>query len=181
MPIYQLDGPAPRIHPTAFIHPEAVIIGDVTIGAESSVWPGVVLRADFGQIRIGSRTSIQDGTVIHTTRQWPTVVGSECVVGHNAHLEGCIIEDRCLIGSGSVTLNRAFVGRGSIVGAQALVIEDFAAPAGSMVLGVPAKIRGSVDNTAWIDHGVAEYVAAAAHYRRHLRTVPLQECLTEGP
>jgi len=138
------------------------------------------LRADFGQIRIGSRTSIQDCTVVYTTRQWPTVIGDECVVGHNTHLEGCTIEDRCLIGSGSVTLNRALVGRGSIVGAQGLIAEDFQVPAASIVLGVPAKIRGPIDNTAWIEHGVGEYVAAAEHYRRHLSTVSLEECLTEN-
>jgi len=179
MPIYQLDGPAPRIHPTAFIHPDAVLIGNVAIGAQSSVWPGAVLRADFGKICIGSRTSVQDGTVIHTTRQWPTIIGDECVVGHNTHLEGCTIEDRCLIGSGSVVLNRAFVGRGSIVGAQALVAEDFQVPAGSMVLGVPAKVRGPIDNTAWIEHSVNEYVAAAEHYLRHLTPVSLTECRTD--
>ncbi|MGZ4556527.1 MAG: gamma carbonic anhydrase family protein [Mycobacteriaceae bacterium] len=179
MPIYQLDGPKPRIHPAAFIHPDAVIIGDVTIGSQSSVWAGAVLRADFGQIRIGSRTSIQDGTVLHTTAEWPTVIGDECVVGHNTHLEGCTVEDRCLIGSGSVTLNRAVIRRGSIVGAQALIPEGFEVPAGHMALGVPATIRGPVDNTAWIDYGVGEYVAGAQRYRQHLTPVPLEECLTE--
>jgi len=133
MPIYQLDGPAPRIHPTAFIHPEAVLIGDVTIGAQSSVWPGVVLRADFGQIRIGSRTSIQD----------------------------CTIEDRCLIGSGSVTPNRAFVGRGSIVGAQALIPEDPILGAEYLDAYIPSS-GGSVKVTVIGDGGVA---APADHHR----------------
>ncbi len=161
MPIYQLDRPAPRIHPTAFIHPEAVLIGDVTIGAQSSVWPGVVLRADFGQIRIGSRTSIQDCTVVYTTRQWPTVIGDECVVGHNTHLEGCTIEDRCLIGSGSVTPNRAFVGRGSIVGAQALIPEDPILGAEYLDAYIPSS-GGSVKVTVIGDGGVA---APADHHR----------------
>jgi len=133
VPIYQLDRPAPRIHPTAFIHPEAVLIGDVTIGAQSSVWPGVVLRADFGQIRIGSRTSIQD----------------------------CTIEDRCLIGSGSVTPNRAFVGRGSIVGAQALIPEDPILGAEYLDAYIPSS-GGSVKVTVIGDGGVA---APADHHR----------------
>jgi carbonic anhydrase/acetyltransferase-like protein (isoleucine patch superfamily) len=179
MPLYRLDGPKPRIHPTAFIHPDAVLIGDVTVGAQSSVWAGAVLRADFGHIRIGDRTSIQDGTVLHTTEEWPTVIGDECVVGHNTHLEGCTVEDRCLIGSGSVTLNRAVIRRGSIVGAQALIPEGFEVPSGSMALGVPAKIRGSVDNTSWIDYGVGEYLEAAQRYRQQLTAVSLDDCLTD--
>ncbi|MGZ4522944.1 MAG: gamma carbonic anhydrase family protein [Mycobacteriaceae bacterium] len=179
MPLYRLDGPKPRIHPTTFIHPDAVLIGDVTVGAQSSVWGGAVLRADFGHIRIGDRTSIQDGTVLHTTEEWPTVVGDECVVGHNTHLEGCTVEDRCLIGSGSVTLNRAVIRRGSIVGAQALIPEGFEVPSGSMALGVPAKIRGSVDNTSWIDYGVGEYLETAQRYRQQLTAVSLDDCLTD--
>ncbi|MGZ4574148.1 MAG: gamma carbonic anhydrase family protein [Mycobacteriaceae bacterium] len=179
MPLCRLDGPKPRIHPTTFIHPDAVLIGDVTVGAQSSVWGGAVLRADFGHIRIGDRTSIQDGTVLHTTEEWPTVVGDECVVGHNTHLEGCTVEDRCLIGSGSVTLNRAVIRRGSIVGAQALIPEGFEVPSGIMALGVPAKIRGSVDNTSWIDYGVGEYLEAAQRYRQQLTAVSLDDCLTD--
>jgi carbonic anhydrase/acetyltransferase-like protein (isoleucine patch superfamily) len=109
MPLYAFEHHEPRVDPSAFIHPDAVIIGAVTIGAQASIWPAAVLRADFGRIDIGARTSIQDGTVLHTTERWPTVVGADCVVGHNAHLEGCLIEDRCLIGSGAVVLNRAVV------------------------------------------------------------------------
>src|SRR5674476_1405761 len=102
MPIYALDLLVPQIHPDAYIHPGAVVIGDVRIGAQSSIWPGAVLRGDFGQIVIGARTSIQDGTILHTTQEWPTVIGDDCVVGHNAHLEGCTVEHRCLVGSGSM-------------------------------------------------------------------------------
>lgn len=171
MPIYALGDQAPRIHPDAYIHPDAVIIGSVIIGAQSSVWPTAVLRGDFGRIEIGERTSIQDGTIVHTTEQWPTVIGSECVVGHNAHLEGCTVEDRCLIGSGSIVLNRAVVRAGSVVGAQALVPEDLVIPAGHMALGVPARPRpmdGDV-RSGWIDYGVNEYLANAKRYRHELR------------
>src|SRR5674476_1335268 len=103
MPIYALDLLVPQIHPDAYIHPGAVVIGDVRIGAQSSIWPGAVLRGDFGQIVIGARTSIQDGTILHTTQEWPTVIGDDCVVGHNAHLEGCTVEHRCLVGPGPWT------------------------------------------------------------------------------
>ncbi|MEV4115205.1 gamma carbonic anhydrase family protein [Nonomuraea sp. NPDC049695] len=171
MPMYALGDQEPRIHPDAFIHPDAVVIGSVTIGAESSVWPAAVLRADFGRIEIGERTSVQDGTVVHTTEQWPTVIGSDCVVGHNAHLEGCTIEDRCLIGSGSVVLNRAVVRTGSVIGAQALVAEDLEVPAGHLAPGVPARLRPMDDDvqSRWIDYGVNEYLRNAKRYRHELR------------
>ncbi|MGW0193938.1 gamma carbonic anhydrase family protein [Nonomuraea sp. NPDC003201] len=171
MPVYALGDQVPRIHPDAYVHPDAVVIGSVVIGAESSVWPTAVLRADFGRIEIGERTSIQDGTIVHTTEQWPTVIGSDCVVGHNAHLEGCTIEDRCLIGSGSVVLNRAVVRTGSVIGAQALVAEDLEIPAGHVALGVPARPRPMNDDVQrqWIDYGVNEYLGNAKRYRHELR------------
>jgi carbonic anhydrase/acetyltransferase-like protein (isoleucine patch superfamily) len=171
MPIYALGDDVPEIHPDAYVHPDAVVIGGVTIGAESSVWPAAVLRADFGRIEIGERSSIQDGTILHTTEQWPTLIGSDCVVGHNAHLEGCTVEDRCLIGSGSVVLNRAVVRTGSVVGAQALVPEGLEIPPGHMALGVPARPRpmdGGVQSE-WIDYGVNEYRANTKRYRHELR------------
>lgn len=173
MPIYALDDLVPDIHPDAYVHPDAVVIGAVTLGAEVSVWPGAVLRADFGRIVVGSRSSVQDGTVLHTTELWPTEVGEECVIGHNVHMEGCTVEDRCLIGSGSVVLNRAVVRRGSVVGANALVTEDTEVPESSMALGVPARIR-PVDigeQKKWIDLAVREYCDAATHYRRKLRRI----------
>lgn len=100
MPIYASSAQqVPVIHPTAYVSPEAVIIGSVTIGAESSVWPGAVLRGDDGVIEIGDRTSIQDGAVLlDTTPFWPTVVGNECTIGHLAHLEACTVEDGALVG-----------------------------------------------------------------------------------
>jgi carbonic anhydrase/acetyltransferase-like protein (isoleucine patch superfamily) len=173
MPVYALGDLTPTIDPTAYVAPDAVVIGQVTIGPEASVWPGAVLRGDYGRIAVGARSSIQDGTVLHTTEEWPTVIGDECVVGHVAHLEGCTVQDRCLIGSGSVVLNRVTVGTRSVVGAQALVPEDTQIPPGSMALGVPARIR-PVDPTnqaAWIDFAVREYVANARTYRDQLRLV----------
>jgi carbonic anhydrase/acetyltransferase-like protein (isoleucine patch superfamily) len=171
MPVYALGDQVPRIHPDAYVHPDAVVIGSVVIGAESSLWPSAVLRADFGRIEIGERTSVQDGTILHTTEQWPTVIGSDCVVGHNAHLEGCTVEDRCLIGSGSVVLNRAVVRTGSVVGAQALVPEGVEVPPGHVALGVPARPRPmeGAAQSEWIGFGVAEYRANAKRYRHELR------------
>ena len=173
MPVYALGDLAPEIHPDAYVHPDAVLIGAVALGAEASVWPGAVLRADFGRILVGRRTSIQDGTVVHTTREWPTVVGDDCVVGHNVHMEGCTVEDRCLIGSGSVVLNRAVVRRGSVVGANALVTEDAEVPESSMALGVPARIRplDPGEQKKWIDVAVREYRDNAADYRSELRRI----------
>jgi carbonic anhydrase/acetyltransferase-like protein (isoleucine patch superfamily) len=177
MPIYALGDHTPSIHPTAYVHPDAVVIGAVTIGPEASVWPGAVLRGDMGRIEVGARTSIQDNTVLHTTEEWPTIIGAECVVGHIAHLEGCVVGDRCLIGSGSVVLNRARIGAGSVVGAQALVTEDTVVPPASMMLGVPARPRPLAveEQAAWIDYGVGEYLHNARRYRDQLRLIEPDE------
>ena len=169
MTIYALDDDEPDIDELAYIAPEAVIIGRVTIGPEASVWPGAVLRGDHGTITVGARTSIQDGTIVHCTARWPTVIGADCVIGHNAHLEGCVVEDGCLIGSGSVTLNRAVIGAGSIVAAAALVPEGFIAPPGSLVAGVPATIKRSGVDSTWTQGAVKSYIETARHHRRGLR------------
>jgi carbonic anhydrase/acetyltransferase-like protein (isoleucine patch superfamily) len=171
MPVYVLDDLVPRISPSAWVHPDAVVIGAVVLGDEASVWPGAVLRGDAGRITVGSRTSVQDGTVVHTTEEWPTEIGADCVVGHNAHLEGCVVEDRCLVGSGSVVLNRARIGTGSVVGASALVPEGLHVPPGSMALGVPARPRplDTGEQSSWIDFAVQHYTESAKRYRRGLR------------
>ncbi len=169
MPIYALGDLIPDIHPEAFVHPDAVVIGAVTLGAYASVWPAAVLRADYGRIEIGERSSIQDGTVVHTTAQWPTLVGARCVVGHNAHLEGCVIGDDCLVGSGSVVLNRATVRPGGGVGAAALVPEDGVVPSGHIALGVPARPRPAPDLAIWVTEAVELYQGMARRYRSQLR------------
>jgi carbonic anhydrase/acetyltransferase-like protein (isoleucine patch superfamily) len=171
MPIFALGDLAPRIHPTAYIHPDAVVIGDVEIGEESSVWPGAVLRGDEGGIYVGARTSIQDGTVVHTTPASPTRVGDECVIGHNVHLEGCRIHDFALVGSGSVVLHMAEVHTGALVGAQALVPNRMIVPSKAMALGVPAKLREDAVTDEMIRGGVEHYVQRAIRYRKELRQV----------
>ena len=169
MPIYALGDQVPEIHPTAYVHPEAIVIGSVTLGPEVTVWPCAVLRGDYGIITVGARTSIQDGTVLHTTPEWPTDIGAECVVGHNAHLEGCRVEDRCLVGSNSTVLNRARVGRGSVVGAGAVVTEDAEVPAGSTALGVPARIRAGGIDADRHDEAVTRYVENGRRFAVELK------------
>ncbi len=169
MAIYALGDVEPRIHPTAFVHPDAVVIGDVSIGAESTVWPSAVLRGDYGHIEVGSQTSVQDGTVVHATAEAPTTIGSRCVVGHNAHLEGCTVEDDCLIGSGSVVLHDVVVGSGSLVGACALVPNGTIIPPNSKALGVPAKIVAGVVPDGSFNEFVDKYIAGGHRYAAELR------------
>jgi carbonic anhydrase/acetyltransferase-like protein (isoleucine patch superfamily) len=171
VPVYELDGVAPRIHPDAFIHPDAVIIGDVTIGSESSVWPHAVLRGDFGTITIGSGSSVQDGTVVHAGPGFPTVIGDGCVVGHITHLEGCTIENDALAGSGCIVLHHAVVSRGATVGANAVVPNNMVVPPGALALGVPAKILEGKSNVALNRLSAAEYVANGKRYRESLRRI----------
>jgi carbonic anhydrase/acetyltransferase-like protein (isoleucine patch superfamily) len=171
VPIYALDHDEPDIDELAYIAPDAVIIGRVKIGPEASVWPGVVLRGDHGYIRVGARTSVQDGTIVHCTAQHPTIIGENCVVGHNTHLEGCTVGDGCLIGSGSVTLNRAVIGEGSIIAAGAVVSEGFVVPPNSLVAGVPATIKRSGIDSSRIQRAVQAYIETGKHHRTGLRRI----------
>jgi carbonic anhydrase/acetyltransferase-like protein (isoleucine patch superfamily) len=169
MTTYALGERVPTIDPEAFVHPDAVVIGQVTLGPEASVWPGAVLRGDYGTIVVGARTSIQDGAVIHATSALATRIGADCVVGHLAHLEGCVIEDGALIGSGSIVLHEAVVRSGALVGAGAVVPGGMDVPPGAMALGVPAAIRPDAVPPGSFDDNVHMYVANAHRYRRDLR------------
>lgn len=169
MPIYALGERQPRIDPTAFVHPDAVVIGNVQIGPESSIWPGAVLRADHGAIVIGAQTSIQDGTIVHCTSSLDTVIGDRCVVGHNAHLEGCTIHDDSLVGSGSVVLHRAQVGPSALVGAGALVANGKVVPPNARALGVPAVITEDAVADDEFAESVAIYVRNSHWYRAELK------------
>jgi carbonic anhydrase/acetyltransferase-like protein (isoleucine patch superfamily) len=169
MAVYALGDTEPDIHADAWVHPDATVIGDVTIGAGSTIWPQAVLRGDYGFIRIGERTSIQDGAVLHTTATLPTIIGSDCVVGHLAHLECCTVEDGALIGTGSIVLHRALVRTGALVGAAALVPNGMEVPAKAMALGVPAKLRLDAVDVDDIARNAAEYVRNGERYRQELR------------
>jgi carbonic anhydrase/acetyltransferase-like protein (isoleucine patch superfamily) len=169
MPIYALGELEPDIHPSAFVHPDAVVIGAVRIGSESSIWPTAVLRADHGSISIGTQTSIQDGTVLHCTAQEDTLIGDRCVVGHNAHLEGCRVDDDCLIGSGSVVLNGAHIQRGAMVAAGALVTGGTILPPRSRAMGVPARITTDALPEGAFTRSVDAYIHSAKQYSAALR------------
>jgi carbonic anhydrase/acetyltransferase-like protein (isoleucine patch superfamily) len=171
VPVYEIDGVAPRIDPEAYIHPDAVVIGDVTIGPESSVWPHAVLRGDYGTITIGAATSIQDGTVVHAGPGFPTVIGDGCVIGHIVHLEGCLLEDESLVGSGSVVLHHALISHGATIGANAVVPNNMVVPEGALALGVPAKIFEGRSDVPMIKLSAAQYVMNAKRYREGLRRI----------
>jgi carbonic anhydrase/acetyltransferase-like protein (isoleucine patch superfamily) len=168
---YALGDRVPAIDPDAYVHPGASVIGAVTVGAGASVWPEAVLRGDYGEISVGARTSIQDGTVIHCTEELATRVGADCVVGHLAHLEGCVVEDGALVGSGAILLHRVVVRRGALVGAGALLTGGTEVPSRAMALGVPAKIREEAVDPATLADKVDRYVANAARYRAELRRI----------
>jgi carbonic anhydrase/acetyltransferase-like protein (isoleucine patch superfamily) len=171
MPIYTLGDRTPDIHPDAYVHPDAVVIGDVRIGAESSIWPGAVLRGDYGTVIVGERTSIQDGAVVHAVAAFPTVIGSDCVVGHIAHLEGCVVHDAALIGSGSVVLHQAEVFSGATVAAGAVVRNRTQVPANAVAMGVPAQIKPDLSSADAIRAQAGSYVANARRYRDELRAL----------
>ena len=137
----------PRIHPTAYIDDSAQVIGDVEIGERSSVWMTVVIRGNVHHIRIGRRSNVQDGTIVHVMKDThATVIGDDVTIGHAAVVHGCTIEDRCLIGMGAILLNGARIGSGSIVAAGTLVVEGMQVPPRSLVMGSPGKVkRGLTD------------------------------------
>ena len=169
MPVYALGDRVPTIDETAFVHPDAVVIGDVRIGAGSSIWPEAVLRGDYGTVIVGARTSIQDGAVVHAIADYPTVIGDDCVVGHLAHLEGCVVHDRALVGSGSIVLHEAVVHSGATVGAGAVVRNRMDVPANALAVGVPATIKLDVSSEEQIAQNAASYVQNAERYRQELR------------
>ena len=171
MPIYALGDLEPTIHPDAFVHPDAVLIGDVRIGAESSVWPCAVLRSDDNPIIVGDRTSIQDGSVIHVTPLSPTIIGDEVTVGHQVHMESVTVHNRALIGSGSKVLPGAVIGVEAIVGANAVVPGGMHVPAFAMALGVPAKIREDVVKPGTTAKNYMAYVERTKQYKQILRRI----------
>ncbi len=170
MPRYALGDSEPDIHPDAYVHPDAVVIGNVTIGAEASVWPTAVLRGDDGRIVVGARSSIQDGSIIHCTAWQPTIIGDEVTVGHNVHIEGATIGNRALISSGSVVLDGATVGEGAVVAAGAVVSPNAQIPPRRMVLGVPARVReGHEVPVGTTDYAVQSYIERGKRFRAELR------------
>jgi carbonic anhydrase/acetyltransferase-like protein (isoleucine patch superfamily) len=157
-------GTWPRIAATAYIDPAAVIIGDVVIAADSSVWPMTVVRGDVHSIRIGSRTNIQDGCVLHVMRdEHALVLGDDVTVGHSVTLHGCTIESRVLIGMGAIVLNGVIVGAGSIIAAGTLLTERTVIPPGSLVMGSPGKVKRQL--TAIDQVSIEQYSVRYAGYK----------------
>jgi carbonic anhydrase/acetyltransferase-like protein (isoleucine patch superfamily) len=171
--ILDLDGYHPRVATSTFVAPNATIVGNVTLGEESSVWFGATLRADHREnaIRIGARTSIQDGCVIHVSTERGTIVGDDVTVGHCAVLEGCTIGDRCVIGMNAAVLEGAVVGERSMVAAGAVVPAGMQIPPGMLVAGVPAGIKKAISGAAadWIERSARHYVELARRYRARLQ------------
>jgi carbonic anhydrase/acetyltransferase-like protein (isoleucine patch superfamily) len=157
----------PAIHPSAFIAPGAVVLGDVTLGREASVWYHTVIRGDTAPIRIGEETNIQDLSLVHVDRDAPCLIGRRVGVGHRVILHGCTVEDECLVGMGAIVLNRVRVGTGSVIGAGAVLPEGMEVPPGSLVLGVPARVVRSVDENLRrrIDTTWRHYVELAREHR----------------
>jgi len=155
------------IDPTAFIHPAAIVTGNVTLGKRVSVWPTAVLRGDSDSITIGDDSNVQDGTIVHVDDGIPTRIGKRVAIGHRAIVHGATIEDDCLIAMGAILLNGVYVGTGSIVGAGAVVREGMRIPPNSLVLGVPGKVvRETTDEDRdRIRRTVESYVQLQQRYR----------------
>lgn len=165
--IEPFDGTHPTLGEGAWVHPAAVVIGRVTLGADVSVWPNATLRGDEGRIVIGDGSNIQDGTTVHMTGgRSETIVGARVTVGHNCILHGCVIEDDVLIGMGAIVLDNARVGRGCYIGAGTLITGDKVIPPGSLVFGNPMRVVRpcGAREAEWIDYAWRHYIDNA---RKH--------------
>lgn len=168
----ELDGKRPQIGRRVFLAETCAVIGDVVIGDDSSIWYATVVRGDVMPIRVGARSNIQDGTIVHVTAgKYGTTIGDDVTIGHGAIVHACTVEDGCLIGMGSTILDGARIGHGSLVGAGALVTPGTVIPPGSLVLGAPARVKRPVNEQEreQIATGAAHYVELA---RRYLAGVP---------
>ena len=159
---------SPTVDPTAFVHPDAIVIGNVTLGARVSVWPTAVLRGDSDRIVIGDESNVQDGTIVHVDDGVPTAIGRRVAIGHRAIVHGAWIEDAVLVAMGAILLNGVRVGSGSIVGAGAVCREGMVIPANSLVLGVPARIVRQTTSAERdrIARTVESYLALQQTHRR---------------
>ena len=171
MPLYAYKGRSPQVHPTAFVAPTAVLIGDVTVGEQASVWFGTVLRADMDRIEIGARSNVQDNSTIHTDLGEPTIIGEDVTIGHNALVHSSVVERNVLIGQASVLVGGCVIGTGTIVAAGAVVPQGMRVPPRSLVVGVPAKVvrQARPDDDRWTVRAAEHYVELGAWYREHLR------------
>jgi carbonic anhydrase/acetyltransferase-like protein (isoleucine patch superfamily) len=167
MPILPFRGIWPTIADDAFIADSAYVIGDVTIGAGSSVWYGAVVRGDMAPIRIGERTNIQDGSVVHVDTDVPTVIGDDVVIGHGAIVHGATVGNGCMIAMRATVMNRSVIGDGAIIGAGAILTQDKTVPARMLAIGIPAKVGREVSDAEHeaVAANAARYVAYGAEHR----------------
>ena len=171
MPSYEYRGRSPQVHPTAFIAPTAVLIGDVRVGEGASVWFGCVLRADMDRIEIGARSNVQDNSTIHTDEHEPTLIGEDVTIGHNALVHSSVVERNVLIGQAAVLTGANTVGSGTIIGAGTVVPAGMKVPGRSLVVGVPAKVvrEARPEDERWTVGAAAHYTELAGWYRENLR------------
>ncbi len=165
--IRTFQGIKPTIPDSCFIEDTAVVIGDVVMGVDCSVWFNAVIRGDVNHIRIGKRTNVQDLCMLHVTHDThPLVIGNEVTIGHSVVLHGCTIKDRVLVGMGAIVMDGAVIGEDSVVGAGALVVEGTVVPPKSLILGSPGRVRRGVSDAelAWIKESAANYVKYASQY-----------------
>jgi carbonic anhydrase/acetyltransferase-like protein (isoleucine patch superfamily) len=168
MPLFSFEGKRPRVHPSAFIAPTAVLIGDVTIEEHASVWYNAVIRADFGPIVIRRGANVQDCAVIHVTPMHPVEVGAGATIGHTCVVHGAVLEDEALVGNGSTVLDGARIGAGAMVAAGALVPPGMEIPAGVLAVGTPARVKGPLAGTPaefWVRANPSGYQALAARHK----------------
>jgi carbonic anhydrase/acetyltransferase-like protein (isoleucine patch superfamily) len=170
LPVQRLGELTPRIADSAWIHPTATIIGDVEIGPESSVWPGAVIRGDFAPIRIGAGTIVEDGVVIHCWTNG-TVIGDNCVLGHMAFAEGCVVEDECLVAVKAALMPGAVLRTRSVAAAGAVLVGGLEVPTGMRAQGVPARVVAARDISAELAAGRPRYVELARRYREELEDI----------
>lgn len=167
--VLPFKGKQPRIHSSAFVAPTAVLIGDVTIGADASIWFGAVLRGDSPEhgIVVGSRTSVQDNCVVHVGTWGPTVIGEDVTIGHGAKFESCLIGDRTLVGMNVVILQNAMIGCECLLAANTVILEGSNIPDRSLVTGVPGQVKKTLEGNAasWVEGGGEHYVALSREYR----------------
>ncbi len=168
MPVYALGEKKPKIHPSVLVAPNATVIGDVTVGPNTSIWPGAVVRADYGKIRIGANCSIQDNVTVHCSARNAGVVGDGVTVAHNAVVHACRIGDECLIGAGAIIFDGARVGTHSILGVGSIVLEGRVIPPRSVAVGAPARVtrRTSDADVRMIKESYKAYVKMARRYRK---------------
>ena len=173
MAIYELDGVAPRLHPSAYVADSAEVIGNVELAEGASVWFGAILRGDNDLMAIGKGSNVQDGSVLHSDPGYPLRLGENVTIGHMVMLHGCTIGDGTLVGIGAVVLNGAKIGRNCLVGAGALVTEGKEFPDNAMIVGAPAKAikELSPEQAARMRHAAEHYVENSARYRRGLKRI----------